>query len=287
MKNFKILPADIVRKEVDGTHYYFVGDTFYPSVTHILDVAGPKEYGLLNFFKQNTPDEIEKIKTETAGFGTMLHDAFEKLLWGVELNTKDYPERANKILMQFQEWFNILHPTKYLPEHTVAYDLRSEIDPQVNDIADPEVRWAGTLDIFATVKAENLVNVPNLFSKTESTEILNGARFEGKDEILLLADFKTTSGIYYTHKAQVGAYVMAVEQMYGRRIDLGAVVRFGTRHTCGYEMKMVDLKVYKQAFMDIFNIYKSMNDGKMPEPPVINVYPETIKLIDADPLSSN
>lgn len=292
MKNYRILPKDIIRKEIDGSHHYFVGDRHYSSVTHILDVAGPKEYGLINFFKTNSPSEIEAIKNQTAEFGTVVHDAIEKLLFGVELKMSDYTDEHKKLLVQFSDWFKTVRPTQYLPEQVVVWDgALSDDMPQpendertteerLNDEPDAD-RFAGTLDFLGEIEAGNLVKVPNCFSsKAAQDRFLE--KYPADKKLLCLIDFKTTSGIYFSHKLQLGAYKLAAEQMFGRPIDVCAVLRLGTRHKAGYEFKLVNGDEFGNTFMNVMDTYKMLNGGKLPDPPKIEVYPETIQLVEAD-----
>src|SRR6266567_6238652 len=87
----------IVRKEIDNTHYYFVNEEWYPGVTSILDEAAPMGYGLRNFLLTNTPESAQEIKDTTAGLGSKLHDAYEKLLNGEELSLiRDYTTTKEK-----------------------------------------------------------------------------------------------------------------------------------------------------------------------------------------------
>jgi len=295
MKNYRILPKDIVRREQDGSHHYFVGERYYSSVTHILDVAGPKEYGLLNFFKNNTPEQIEEIKTTTAGFGSTIHDAIEKLLFGVELKTSDYSDAQKKILVQFSDWFKTARPTQYLPEQVIVWDqavenitdsMRENMDedkilPHLLETNPNADRFAGTLDFLGEISAENMAAMPNCFT-TKAELAAFQAKYQADKKLLCLIDFKTTSGIYFSHKLQLGAYKLAAEQMFGRAIDVCAIVRFGTRHKCGYEMKMVDGYKFAHTFMNVLDTYKMLNNGKLPDPPAIAVYPETIQLVEAD-----
>lgn len=277
----KILPKQIIRKEIDGSHYYFVGERHYPSVTHIIGQAAPKEYGLLNFFKTNSPSEIERIKDETAGFGTLVHEALEKLLYGVEIKMSDYNQAAQANIVQFSEWFYITKPEKYLPEQQVVFDRAVEEGYEdLNEFPEAD-RYGGTLDFLGEIEVGNLIQVPNLFTKKQIQGITE--KYDGnlKHKLLCLIDFKTTSGIYYSHQLQLGAYKLAAEQMFGRKVDFCGILRLGTRHKSGYEMKMVDGVRMAEMYIKVFEIYKNMNGDKLPEPPEVEIYPETIKLVDA------
>lgn len=286
MKNYRILPKDIIRREVDGQHHYFVGDRHYVSVTHILDVAGPKEFGLMNFLKQNTPDDIERIKSTTGDFGTICHDGFEKLLYGVNLETKNYTDPQKKIFMQFQDWFKTARPTQYLPEQVIVWDDGLNLMPEGTQSADQLIgnsdRFGGTLDFLGEITVENLLRVENCFSTKAAMAEFQAKYPDPQQKLLCLIDFKTTSGIYFSHKLQVGAYKLAAEQMFGRKVDVCAIARFGTKHKSGYEFKMFDGDWAATTFQSVFNTFKQLNGGKLPEPPTIEVYPETIQLVDVD-----
>jgi hypothetical protein len=226
--------TNIIQKMVDDTHYYWVEGNFYPSVSHILDMAAPKEYGLINFFKQNTPEEIEDISGKAKENGSLVHDACEKLLNGIEIPLKDYSIKAKKALVSFYEWYNAFKPTSLITEQMVASNI---------------YKYAGTLDLVCTI---------------------------GDKRILI--DFKTNKGsIYFTNKLQVMAYKQAYEETTEEKIDECWILRLGSQHKCGYEYKLID-DVSIKDFQSVFNIYLTMNGGKIEEPPIIDVYPDTLKL---------
>lgn len=224
----------VIRRDIDDTHYYYVGDRFLPSVTKILDEGAPTPFALKQFFLNNTPESAEEIKNITGNLGTKMHDAFEQLLNGVELNLKDnYPTMKEKRhLICFYNWYNDFKPDALATEFTVA------------SIAEG---YAGTMDLLCQV--------------------------DGKTWLI---DFKTSSGIYYNHELQVVAYKKAYEEMYEEKVDHVAILRTNTKHKCGYEFKEITRDF--QDFKNVFETYKSRYGGKIPEPPKIDVYPETLKL---------
>jgi len=225
---------DIVIKTTDTEHYYWVDGVWSPAVTHILDMAAPKEYGLLEFFKNNTADDIKKISDVAKANGSAVHDACEKLLNGEEVSLADMDKRGKDALVAFMVWYDTVKPTDYLTEHTVA--SKSPI-------------YAGTLDLVATI---------------------NGKR--------CLVDFKTNKGgIYFSNKLQVMAYKKAYEETTGEKIDEVYVLRLGSQHKCGYEWKLIE-DVTEADFVKVYDTYITMNGGKLPEPPQIEIYPETMKL---------
>jgi hypothetical protein len=99
---------------------------------------------------------------------------------------------------------------------------------------------------------------------------LNGKR--------VLIDFKTNKGgIYFSNKLQVMAYKEAFEETTDEHIDECWVLRLGTTHKCGYEFKQVD-DVSVDDFMNVFGTYLRMNGGEIEKPPMIDIYPLSLKL---------
>lgn len=131
----------IIKKEVDGSHYYFVDGEFYPSVTRILEEAAPTPYSLKEWFKNNSIEKISAKQNESLEFGSKMHDAFEKLLGGVELNLeKNYQTtREKKHILSFVEWFRDNNPKVLNTEFTVASISQ---------------KYAGTLDLLCVINDE-------------------------------------------------------------------------------------------------------------------------------------
>lgn len=228
-------PIEIVRRELDTEHYYWVNGEFFPGVTKILDEAAPTPYALKQFFINNNSQEIAEIKESTGGFGSKLHDAYEKLLNGVELNLKDdYPTtKEKKHLASFYEWYQEVKPTNLQTEQTVASLTH---------------RYAGTLDLFCMINGEAWI-----------------------------IDFKTSNGIYWSHELQLAAYKQAYEETYPEvSVQHVGILRTGSKHKKGYEFKEITRPF--EDFKQVYNTYLSMHDGKIPEPPSIDVYPDKLKL---------
>ena len=132
----------IVRKEIDDSHYYWVDGVFMPSVTRILDEAAPKEYGLLNWFKNNTPEDIEATSNAAKKKGTAVHDACEQLLNGIEIRLADYPVESKKLIARFYDWYKLYQPKNYQTEQTVA---------SVSN------KFAGTLDFIGELNGKKVL----------------------------------------------------------------------------------------------------------------------------------
>jgi hypothetical protein len=227
---------EIIRKEVDDSHYYFIDNEFYPAVTAILDEAAPVPWALKDWFKRMTPDEINGKQKESLEFGSKIHDAIEKLLNGFELNLlRDYPStREKKHIVAFAQWYLNFKPKVIATENTVA---------------SKKYKYAGTLDLLCQV-----------------------------GDTYWIVDFKTSAGVYESYHWQLAAYRQAVLETYGIAVEKSAILRTGTKHKSGYEF--VEGARPFDEFKKIYDIYISLHNGEIPKPPMIDVYPETLKLED-------
>lgn len=225
---------NIVRKEIDDSHYYFVNGEFYPGVTSIIEEAAPTAFGLKQFLLNNTPESANDISKTALELGSKMHDAYEKLLNGVELSlSNDYQStKEKKHILSFAQWFEDFKPLKIQTEQTVA---------SLN------YKYAGTLDCLCE-----------------------------KDGEIWLIDFKTSAGIYWNYEIQVAAYKQAVLETLGIKVNRMAILRTGTKHKSGYEFKEITRSFLE--FEMVYRIYLSLHDGKIPSPPMIDVYPDVIRL---------
>lgn len=226
---------EIVKKEIDNSHYYFVNGEFYPGVTSILDEAAPMPFALRQWLLNNTQESASEIKDTSAALGSKLHDSYEKLLNGIELDlAKEYPTtKEKKQIMSFYNWFNTYKPTELQTEHTVASLSH---------------KFAGTLDL--------------------------ACKIDGK---LTIVDFKTGNAIHWNHGLQLAAYKFAYEEMYGVKVEQVFILRTGSKHKAGYEFKDMT-EVPFACFENVYKTYLNLHDGKIPEPPLVDVYPDTLKL---------
>lgn len=248
-KVFKLKVGELTRVDTDTSHFYFLDGDFLPSVSTILDQACPVEFGLKMFWQNNTKQEADKIFEDAGELGSKMHNAFELLLNGEELNVlRDFPtEREKKILVSFVDWFKTFHPSNFIPEQSIASKT---------------FQYAGTLDLVADIDGEKW-----------------------------LIDFKTTSGIRFSHRLQVLAYKQAYEESFDVKIDKVGIARFGTinrgRGTKlknkwtgnGWEFEEV-VGMSIDNFMDIYKTFLTLNGGVIPQPKEITVYPEFIRLLE-------
>jgi len=256
----------IVRKEVDDSHYYWVNDHYAPGVTTILEQAAPVASQLKDYFIKNSVEEISRKSRESLELGSRVHDVATHLLQGDEINLENYETnlgvsyprsfREKKMISSFYNWFVDIDPTNYLSEHTVA-----SLDPL----------YAGTVDFSGWLNSKKV------------GDFLTGAKahkFKAiKEEEFWIVDWKTSAGIYFNYKLQLKAYQKAYEEMYGKKVDHVAIVRLGTKNKRGYEFEEVrDEDVNFEDFKRIYDTFLKINGGKIPDPPIVDVFPKTLKI---------
>lgn len=257
-KVFKLNVGEIVRLDTDFTHYYWLNEEFVKGITSILDEAGPVGVGLREFWKENTKEESEQKLKTAQEFGSKMHDAAERLLNAEKLNLLvDYPtQKEKRTLAAFQDWFQEWKPTDIESEQTVA--MKSKI------------KVAGTLDLRCTIGQESFI-----------------------------IDFKTSKTHQKKDEWQVRAYKQAYFESFGVGVKNCGVLRLGTIHK-GANPKMLDLtsgsvpltgkgwefkvieKTTPDPFYKVFDTFLELHDGVIPEPPEIEVYPETMQLLQEE-----
>lgn len=257
-ETFKIKIGEVTKLELDDQHHYWLDEKYLTSVTRILGAAAPVSPGLKQWWQQNTKEEADAI-FETAGeFGSVMHDAFERLLNAETLLKKDYPHlRQQKFIASFMDWFKFAQPTNFEAEQIVA---------------SAEFEYAGTLDFVGDIeKSRGDWLSGNMRKPYAAPEKDTYERW--------LIDFKTSKSIHFSHELQVAAYKQAHEESTGQKIDrMGILHLNGTKN--GWSFKEVDRPL--DHFMNVYQTFKNMNGGKMPEPPELVTYPDKFQLLEKE-----
>lgn len=235
----KIAPIQLVKKEIDDSHYYWLDGEFVPSVTAILEEAGPVGYALKKYFQDSTPEDIREKSKDSLKFGSLVHNTIERLLYGEEINllAPEYNHtKLKKHLMSFHNWFHEFKPDV----HSIQTELM---------VGSRKYKYAGTLDLACKRNGE-----------------------------LWIIDFKTSAGIYPNYERQIAAYKEAYQEMFGVKVDHTAILRTGTQHKKKFEFKETEKPF--DSFLDVFKTFLDEHEGKVPEPPDVSVYPDTLKLLE-------
>lgn len=247
----------IIKKEINDEHYYYVGESedaqpiFFPSVTKILHEAMPMPIGLKMWLGDVGNERAEQKLNNAAARGTLLHQACESLLYGEELEIKNFDRKDQKCLVSFINWFAEFQPTDIEIEQMVASTLK----------------YAGTLDIRCRLKPETLAQLKIKPQRPETDK--------------WIIDLKTSRSIYLDHKLQITAYEEANYEMTGERsnraiLHLNPLTKRG--YTFDADMTHEGAPITIDSFMCVYHMYKMLNGGVIPEPEEIEAYPEKLKL---------
>lgn len=147
------------------------GSTDWPSITQVGDVIAKP--GLYKFYAENGLEGAEKIKNETAGIGTQFHEGVYHRFNGSKPIIPITPQAQVMIDAFFDKFVT---PYKVQP-------IRLE-----QKVWNLDLRTHGTFDGIVKVH-----DMPYGRSRTKYTGTV-------------LADWKSSSGIYDTHGIQLGGY---------------------------------------------------------------------------------
>lgn len=145
-----------------------IDDTYYPSVTTILDIY-PKGFGLEQWKKDNG-DNADALLKAAGVQGTNVHnmiDAFlrgERIEWIINGEQSNYTLNEWILFGRFVEFFNTSNLKSLVTEITMVSD---------------NLRYGGTIDCVCKI-----------------------------DGLNWLIDWKTSNGVYKTHELQLAAYAV-------------------------------------------------------------------------------
>ncbi len=249
MKTFH-KPEDNCVEFLDERFYTRDGETFYPSVTTVLDVY-PKGFGYMQWLKDMGSNAGE-VLARAGEQGTKVHNAIEKYLKGELVGWAPdgkvlYSELEWQMIMRFVEFWNTYKPIIIAgPEKTLISET---------------IKVGGTIDIVCEINGE-----------------------------LWLIDYKTSNGIYKTHELQLAAYCTLwnefniPERHIKRTGDLWLKSRTRGVDKTGKKMqgKNWSLVEFDRHYEDGFKLYEHVRriwDEENPNPKPKNlIYPDKIKL---------
>lgn len=216
----------VVDRENSWTHYYHDQlDKYLPSVNHILGIGFPKGAGLIQWLKNKTAEEADKI-LETAGErGSRVHDAIRELIKGQTMSIAAYLQNEDgsstqltipewDFLLSWQAWVESFKP-QLLKHETAVFNKK--------------YGYAGTVDFIGSI--EILVG-KKIYIDGKLQEISTPKR------ISCLLDWKTSGAVYNEYKLQVAAYAACMKLKPKQEFYTG-IVRLGTKHkNGGFEMHL-------------------------------------------------
>src|SRR3990167_30948 len=208
--------------------YYYNTKTkkFLPSVNYVLGLGYAKSEGFYKYLLNTTKEEAErKLKTKGEE-GTRTHMAIRDLISGLKITmtTKYFNELTNRQeVLSNDEWDNL--------GAWIAFCERYKLEVIANEFASHDGIRAGTVDFLG------ILSVPDEDKAFHRS-------YWGK-KVLVLLDWKTSSGIWPEYKSQVGIYSSMVrishkfDKFFKAYPFFTGVVRIGTKHkNGGYELEI-------------------------------------------------
>ena len=251
---YKLKQTEVTRYEDEFGHSYEVGGEPIIGVTTIVLLGVPAEAGLISWWKSKTPEESQEILEDAQERGSNVHQAIESLLFAQKAYPKDFRRKRERDAIEaFMDFFRTVQPTEYQTEQVIAF-------------VDDKFKFAGTLDFVATIHGKRI-----------------------------LIDFKTSKVHSKKNSLQVQAYKRGIEQSYEEKIDECYILYLGSAHK-GMKVKTDDNGIplsgkgwfivkSNDTFEDFERAYDMalwLNDGKYPQPPKVQVYPEFWQLLEVD-----
>ena len=199
------------------------GGVNVPSVTQIIGALDKP--GLYNWYGKFGTEECNRIKTESALFGTVVHDMIEQYITKMS-KTIEFPEsvdqdKARECATNFAEWYETsgLEVINAEPEDAV-YSKR--------------YNFQGTWDFIGR-----------------------------KQGVMLAADWKTSNQLYETVGLQLSAYAHLFGESQGwsdeeifKNIPNGLAVRIDKKSAKVYTKEYTGLKHYFDVFKHLIPVYE-------------------------------
>jgi hypothetical protein len=254
-----------VDRDGNWTHYWIKNKkVFVPAVNHIITTGYPKGERFYNYLLNTSPEQAARRLATSGDEGARTHDAIRDLLEGKtvtfgslyynelkdEMQALTYEEWQN--LQAFARWTDMYKPQQVFHEYTLW---------------SPKFLYAGTLDFVGVIR------IPQN-DKAFPSEA------KGR-QVLMLLDWKTSSGIWEDYELQIAAYRQILFERTPKEIPLKffnngiwtGIVRLGTQHKTGFEMRVwndEESDLNFNLFEAAYRIYKKKG-GEVFEPEIENI----------------
>ena len=175
-----------------------------PGVTTVINELGWNKNMLIAWSRREALAGIDpdKIKNEAAKPGTLTHSFIEGHIKGEKVDTSDFTE--NQIELAKNSYFAFVEWEKAMKPKYLGTEIQ---------LVSEKYRFGGTADMIGEIGGE-----------------------------LVLADWKTSKGIYPEMTIQIAAYKIAYEEMNpGKKVHHGGILRLD-RETSAYDYHDISSK---------------------------------------------
>ena len=175
-----------------------------PGVTTVINELGWNKNMLIAWSRREAlaGNDPDKIKNEAAKPGTLTHSFIEGHIKGEKVDTSDFTE--NQIELAKNYYFAFVEWEKAMKPKYLGTEIQ---------LVSEKYRFGGTADMIGEIGGE-----------------------------LVLADWKTSKGIYPEMTIQIAAYKIAYEEMNpGKKVHHGGILRLD-RETSAYDYHDISSK---------------------------------------------
>ena len=175
-----------------------------PGVTTVINELGWNKNMLIAWSRREAlaGNDPDKIKNEAAKPGTLTHSFIERHIKGEKVDTSDFTE--NQIELAKNSYFAFVEWERAMKPNYLGTEIQ---------LVSEKYRFGGTADMIGEIGGE-----------------------------LVLADWKTSKGIYPEMTIQIAAYKIAYEEMNpGKKVHHGGILRLD-RETSAYDYHDISSK---------------------------------------------
>jgi ATP-dependent exoDNAse (exonuclease V) beta subunit len=219
------------RLTVGGTRFYQIDGALYPSVTSILQVIAKPD--LVRWARRTT---IEAIRQALDGKGGPYSREF---LEAVLERAAQEPERVRDAAAGKG---SSAHEAVSLALAGEPYDetYAPQVQAALAFLQDQGLKVLATETVVAS-KAHGFAGTADLLAE--------------RDGALVLADWKSGSGVWPEYALQLGAYSLAIQEMMGHPIEHAYVVQL---REGGYQAHRVNLEAARPAFLSALALWQGL-----------------------------
>jgi len=251
---YKLKQTEVTRYEDEFGHSYEIDGQPIIGVTTILSMGVPAESGLINWWKNKTPEEGQAILEDAQERGSNVHQAIETLLFAQKVIPLTFKRKRERDSIEaFMDFYRTVQPTDYRTEQVVAF-------------TDEKFQFAGTLDFVATINGKRILidfKTSKVASKKNSLQVeaYKRAIEQSYDEEIYACY------ILYLGSAHKGMRV---------KTDENGIP------TTGKGWFIVKSEDTFEDFERAYDMAIWLNGGEYPRPPKVRAYPEFWQLLEVD-----
>lgn len=237
----------VVNRAGDWISYYNDVEKKYAyAVNHIIRGGFPKGEGFYNYLLSHSKDEAKRILTDAGEKGSRVHEAIRNLIDGIQIDLeRPYKtEEGGWSPLTDEEWECLIAWCAW------AEKYKPRVRQAEHSLWTPD--YAGTLDFRGdiTLPAGDKAYINDKLVTIKEDTVL--------EDIIL--DWKSGSAIHDEYKLQTASYAFG-----SKKPARGTgVVRVGTSHKCGYEMRLWNYEATKEHYHVFRAAMRSFNLSNPP-----------------------